>query len=88
MGGSLTTYLREGGAVSWYARRRIAIDVATSLQYLHTQYPPIIHRDIKSQNVLVSVLSLLINGVLCLYDLCMMVVGCRGARVRIAIGVN
>jgi hypothetical protein len=40
----------------WPLERTVAImtDVARGLQYLHSQQPPIIHRDIKSANILIK----------------------------------
>lgn len=34
--------------------RKIALDVALGLNYLHCQVPPLMHRDLKSPNVLLS----------------------------------
>jgi serine/threonine protein kinase len=39
--------------LSWPQRIRIAIDVALGLRFLHSASPPLIHRDMKSPNVMV-----------------------------------
>ncbi|TMW61820.1 hypothetical protein Poli38472_010883 [Pythium oligandrum] len=57
-GGDLRAYLdktkrraRDGWAVEKY---RIALDIAEALVYLHSLDPPMIHRDLKSRNVLLD----------------------------------
>jgi len=40
--------------LSWEDRRRIAIEIAQGMNYLHTFNPPILHRDLKSMNVLLD----------------------------------
>ncbi|KAL1537921.1 non-specific serine/threonine protein kinase [Salvia divinorum] len=38
----------------WVKRTRFALQVAWAVQFLHSSQPPIIHRDIKSSNVLID----------------------------------
>ncbi|KAJ9692166.1 hypothetical protein PVL29_011305 [Vitis rotundifolia] len=55
--GSLTTYLSDENeaVLSWKQRIGIALDVAQGLEYLHDGCkPPIIHRDVKSANILLN----------------------------------
>ncbi|KAF7822848.1 calcium/calmodulin-regulated receptor-like kinase 1 [Senna tora] len=48
-------YSEENGAISWDLRVNIALDVARGLEYLHDgAVPPVIHRDIKSSNILLD----------------------------------
>ncbi|XP_016437779.1 putative receptor-like protein kinase At1g80640 isoform X2 [Nicotiana tabacum] len=45
----------RGSALSWHLRMKIALDVARGLEYLHERCnPPVIHRDLKSSNVLLD----------------------------------
>ena len=39
---------------SWDRAKKIIADVARGILYLHTRTPPIVHRDIKSLNILVT----------------------------------
>ncbi len=44
----------EASPLTWRRRLRMAADLAAGMQFLHAQNPRIIHRDLKSLNVLVS----------------------------------
>jgi len=59
--GSLTDVLRGGKAspakaalLDWARRLNMALDAAKGMLYLHAHAPPIIHRDLKSPNLLVD----------------------------------
>ncbi|GLU01267.1 hypothetical protein SLE2022_185800 [Rubroshorea leprosula] len=56
--GSLETQLHgpsNGSELSWYRRMKIALDTARGLEYLHEHHNPhIIHRDLKSSNILLD----------------------------------
>ncbi|KAK7383474.1 hypothetical protein VNO78_29153 [Psophocarpus tetragonolobus] len=56
--GSLETQLHgpsHGSALTWHLRMKIALDTARGLKYLHEHcYPPVIHRDLKSSNILLD----------------------------------
>ncbi|KAG8371551.1 hypothetical protein BUALT_Bualt13G0099700 [Buddleja alternifolia] len=56
--GSLESQLHgpsRGSALTWHVRMKIALDVARGLEYLHEHcHPPVIHRDLKSSNILLD----------------------------------
>uniref|UniRef100_A0A804R707 Protein kinase domain-containing protein n=1 Tax=Zea mays TaxID=4577 RepID=A0A804R707_MAIZE len=56
--GSLDTQLHgasHGSALTWHIRMKIALDMARGLEYLHEHCsPPVIHRDLKSSNILLD----------------------------------
>ncbi|CAN1814435.1 Probable receptor-like protein kinase At1g80640 [Linum perenne] len=56
--GSLESQLHgptNGAALTWHLRLKIAVDIARGLEYLHEHCnPPVVHRDIKSSNILLD----------------------------------
>ncbi|KAF7817281.1 putative receptor-like protein kinase [Senna tora] len=56
--GSLETQLHgpsHGSALTWHMRMKISLDIARGLEYLHENCnPPVIHRDLKSSNILLD----------------------------------
>jgi serine/threonine protein kinase len=56
LGGSLANLLQRStlDTLSWRRRLDIAVGVACGVEFLHSQDPPVIHRDLKSANVVLS----------------------------------
>ncbi|XP_055812602.1 probable receptor-like protein kinase At1g80640 [Solanum dulcamara] len=56
--GSLESQLHgpsRGSALTWHHRIKIALDAARGIEYLHEHcHPPVIHRDLKSSNILLD----------------------------------
>ncbi|KAI3870164.1 hypothetical protein MKW92_045782 [Papaver armeniacum] len=52
--GSLFQLLRRKTPLKWKRRVLMALDIARGMNYLHHYKPPIIHRDLKSSNLLVD----------------------------------
>ncbi|ETP35140.1 TKL protein kinase [Phytophthora nicotianae P10297] len=54
--GDLQAYLRKNFDLLLWSKDKIhiAIGIALALEYLHSRSPPIIHRDLKSRNILIS----------------------------------
>lgn len=53
----LNTLTTKGEKISWAMRLRIAWDIAKGMSFLHSTDPPLLHRDMKSPNVLMSSLE-------------------------------
>jgi serine/threonine protein kinase len=53
--GSLEAFLADRSIeITWPMRIKIAMDIARGMRFLHSQVPPIIHRDLKSANILID----------------------------------
>ena len=53
--GDLYNFLHNpSNELDWDLRIKIAIDVASGMNFLHTTTPPIIHRDLKTPNILMA----------------------------------
>ena len=50
----LTAFLSENPVIPYETKLSILHDIALGLRFLHTNTPPIIHRDLSSNNVLIS----------------------------------
>eukprot|EP01117_Protostelium_nocturnum_P004285 TRINITY_DN1566_c0_g1_i1.p1 TRINITY_DN1566_c0_g1~~TRINITY_DN1566_c0_g1_i1.p1 ORF type:complete len:1485 (+),score=528.53 TRINITY_DN1566_c0_g1_i1:71-4525(+) len=54
-GGDLKEYISNLPSISRTLRLGLALDMAKGISYLHNLAPPILHRDLKSPNVLVAI---------------------------------
>ncbi|GAM18438.1 hypothetical protein SAMD00019534_016130 [Acytostelium subglobosum LB1] len=51
--GNLYQFLHQPSqSISWVLRLKIALDISSGMAFLHSSTPPIIHRDLKSPNIL------------------------------------
>ncbi len=53
-GGSLDDLLRKNTSLDWGKKLTIASDIGKGLAFLHSQDPIILHRDLKSENILLD----------------------------------
>lgn len=54
MEGDLYNYIRNNHPLSLQEQLKLALDVAKGIQFMHNSQPPIIHRDLKSPNILIK----------------------------------
>ena len=47
-------YKKPNIYLSWELKRKILLEIAIGMNYLHTNNPPILHRDLKSLNILLT----------------------------------
>lgn len=59
--GDLHSFLHSREEVGWGLRTRIALDVCLGMAHLHASEPPIVHRDLKTPNILVREPSSLVR---------------------------
>ena len=52
--GTLYDFLRKPDPIPWPTRIRIAYDIAAAMHFLHSADPPLIHKDLKSPNILLA----------------------------------
>ena len=52
--GDLKKVLEAGMLIMWKDRLKVLVDIARGMCYLHARDPPIVHRDLKSTNTLVT----------------------------------
>lgn len=50
--GTLHDYLHSGRPIQMKTKWKLALDIAAGMNYLHKRQPPIVHRDLKSPNIL------------------------------------
>jgi len=52
--GSLKNFIRKVRVIRWKVVKRWCIEILKGLEYLHDQDPPVIHRDLKCDNIFVN----------------------------------
>jgi hypothetical protein len=52
--GTLKSFVQKVQLIRWKIFRRWAIQILNGLEYLHSQDPPIIHRDLKCDNIFIN----------------------------------
>jgi WNK lysine deficient protein kinase len=72
--GTLTSFIEKVQVIRWKIAKRWAIQILKGLEYLHSQDPPVIHRDLKCANIFINGTS----GDLRIGDLGLSTVHCNG----------
>ena len=52
--GTLKSFINKVQVIRWKIAKRWAIQILKGLEYLHSQEPPIIHRDLKCDNIFIN----------------------------------
>ena len=52
--GSLKSFINKVKVIRWNVVKRWCRDILAGLEYLHTQDPPVIHRDLKCDNIFIN----------------------------------
>ena len=52
--GNLSCVMKNDPNLPWSRKLSMSLDAAEGMEYLHSQNPPVVHRDLKSLNLLVS----------------------------------
>jgi WNK lysine deficient protein kinase len=52
--GTLKSFINKVQVIRWKIAKRWAAQILTGLEYLHSQDPPIIHRDLKCENIFIN----------------------------------
>jgi WNK lysine deficient protein kinase len=52
--GTLKSFINKVQVIRWKIAKRWAVQILKGLQYLHSQDPPVIHRDLKCENIFIN----------------------------------
>jgi len=52
--GTLQSFINKVQVIRWKIAKRWAVQILKGLEYLHSQDPPVIHRDLKCQNIFIN----------------------------------
>ncbi len=52
--GTLQSFINKVQVIRWKIAKRWALQILKGLEYLHSQEPPVIHRDLKCQNIFIN----------------------------------
>eukprot|EP00977_Amphora_coffeiformis_P011115 scaffold2657_cov89-Amphora_coffeaeformis.AAC.9 len=52
--GTLKSFIKKVQVIRWKIAKRWAVQILNGLAYLHSQEPPVIHRDLKCENIFIN----------------------------------
>lgn len=52
--GTLKSFINKVQVIRWKIAKRWAVQILNGLEYLHSQDPPVIHRDLKCENIFIN----------------------------------